>query len=273
MGRLVRLLAISAIISGIFTFMSIRPAAAACVIASGSNPPSTSLTFSFIQGHSYTISYTGPTNFSFTATAPTSGTGPAPIPPGYTLTITDNSGSCGGSGTFFNPGDGRLDPRPSDRLAIYCNPPVLDVWGVMQDGLGRRLFQFSLGDLAAAGAPGVNKDLNGYGTVAVGYYGGDTFGISWLGGPLNGNGMGDFRKTVHCPFVALGLSNTSGSNTISSTGGNAPGTCSPSVVVQPGDTLFRIATTHGTTVSALVRLNNLTDPNRIQVGQVICLPG
>jgi 2',3'-cyclic-nucleotide 2'-phosphodiesterase/3'-nucleotidase len=45
------------------------------------------------------------------------------------------------------------------------------------------------------------------------------------------------------------------------------------VVVQAGDTLFRIAVNHGTTVSELVRLNRLANPNRILIGQVICLPG
>lgn len=38
-------------------------------------------------------------------------------------------------------------------------------------------------------------------------------------------------------------------------------------VVAPGETLFAIAKRYGTTVEALARMNGLTDPNRIQVGQ------
>lgn len=43
-------------------------------------------------------------------------------------------------------------------------------------------------------------------------------------------------------------------------------------VVQRGDTLARIARAHGTSWSRLARLNNISDPNRIRVGQLIALP-
>ncbi|WP_206201849.1 LysM peptidoglycan-binding domain-containing protein [Thermus tengchongensis] len=39
--------------------------------------------------------------------------------------------------------------------------------------------------------------------------------------------------------------------------------------VAPGETLFSIARRYGTTVEALVRLNGLSDPNRIRAGQVL----
>ncbi|MVW72588.1 peptidoglycan DD-metalloendopeptidase family protein [Bordetella sp. 15P40C-2] len=39
--------------------------------------------------------------------------------------------------------------------------------------------------------------------------------------------------------------------------------------VQPGDTLSKIARQHNTSVSALMRLNKLSDPNRIEKGQVL----
>lgn len=39
--------------------------------------------------------------------------------------------------------------------------------------------------------------------------------------------------------------------------------------IQPGDTLFAIARRHGTTVSALARLNAITDPDVVRVGQVL----
>jgi hypothetical protein len=269
MNHMFRLLVISAVIGSTFAFASVRPAAAACPVASVTFPGSAPVTL--IGGHSYTLTISAP-SISITQTFTVSSTITTTLtaPPNGSATLIDNSGNCDRSGTFFSPSDGRLDPRPADHLAIYCTPPVLDVWGIMPDSRGRRLFAFSLGDIAAAGERGVTKDLDGYGTVTVGYYGGDLFGISWLGGPLNGNGVADFRKTVRCPFVALGLSNVSGST---SGGSTASGACSPSVVVQRGDTLFRIAVNHGTTVSELARLNNLADPNRILIGQVVCLPG
>ena len=43
-------------------------------------------------------------------------------------------------------------------------------------------------------------------------------------------------------------------------------------VVAAGDTLFAIAKKFGTTVQALVNLNNITNPDLIQVGQVLKLP-
>jgi LysM repeat protein len=44
-------------------------------------------------------------------------------------------------------------------------------------------------------------------------------------------------------------------------------------VVQPGDTLTRIAARFGTTVQALVQANNIVNPNLIFVGQVLVIPG
>ena len=43
-------------------------------------------------------------------------------------------------------------------------------------------------------------------------------------------------------------------------------------VVQPKDTLFRIALRFHTTVGALVRANHLANPNRIFAGQVLTIP-
>ena len=42
--------------------------------------------------------------------------------------------------------------------------------------------------------------------------------------------------------------------------------------VQKGDTLSGIAHAAGTTVSVLVELNNIKNPNLIHVGQVLTLP-
>lgn len=42
--------------------------------------------------------------------------------------------------------------------------------------------------------------------------------------------------------------------------------------VVSGDTLFNIAQQYGTTIEAIVRANNLSDPNRLEIGQVLILP-
>ena len=43
--------------------------------------------------------------------------------------------------------------------------------------------------------------------------------------------------------------------------------------VKAGDTLWAISQKFGTTVAALVSLNNIANPELIQVGQVLKLPG
>lgn len=44
-------------------------------------------------------------------------------------------------------------------------------------------------------------------------------------------------------------------------------------VVQPGDTLYRIALRQGTTTAELVRLNSISNPNLIYIGQRLTVPG
>lgn len=43
-------------------------------------------------------------------------------------------------------------------------------------------------------------------------------------------------------------------------------------IVQPGDTLYRIATSHGTTVESIAARNGIANPNVIQSGQRLALP-
>ena len=43
-------------------------------------------------------------------------------------------------------------------------------------------------------------------------------------------------------------------------------------VVQPGDTLYRIAQRYGTTVAALQSVNQLPNPDRLVIGQAILIP-
>ncbi len=53
-----------------------------------------------------------------------------------------------------------------------------------------------------------------------------------------------------------------------------PPSCGSSVthVVQPGDTVFRIAQRYGSTVSAITSANRLANPNQIAVGQTLSIP-
>ena len=51
----------------------------------------------------------------------------------------------------------------------------------------------------------------------------------------------------------------------------APSDVPESVTVEQGDSLSKIAKRYGTTVDALVRINEMCDPNQIFVGQVILL--
>lgn len=44
-------------------------------------------------------------------------------------------------------------------------------------------------------------------------------------------------------------------------------------VVQPGDTLVKIAEQFGVTVDAIVKANNLSNPDLLQVGQELIIPG
>ena len=51
-----------------------------------------------------------------------------------------------------------------------------------------------------------------------------------------------------------------------------PRPSSVTYTVKPGDTLYAIAVKNGTTVQAISAANNITNPNLIQVGQVLVIP-
>lgn len=52
----------------------------------------------------------------------------------------------------------------------------------------------------------------------------------------------------------------------------SPSISNPTHRVQPGETLFTVATTYGVALSALIQANHLANPDLIQVGQVLQIP-
>src|SRR5574337_573176 len=52
----------------------------------------------------------------------------------------------------------------------------------------------------------------------------------------------------------------------------APAATATTHVVQPGETLYRIARRYGVSVSALAAYNHLSDPTRLSVGLVLRIP-
>jgi nucleoid-associated protein YgaU len=80
------------------------------------------------------------------------------------------------------------------------------------------------------------------------------------------------------PFGSVAYASATGTGQVvagaATTGGPVGTTPSgqKTYTVQSGDTLYRIAVRFGTTVSVLASINGLSNPNMIQVGQVIYLP-
>lgn len=68
----------------------------------------------------------------------------------------------------------------------------------------------------------------------------------------------------------IALLSACGSNNAPVTRGNGSGPAPAGYYrVQPGDNLYRIGMKHGQTVTTLQRLNGLSDPSKIEVGQLI----
>jgi hypothetical protein len=116
-----------------------------------------------------------------------------------------SSSSTSGSGgvTFFNPNDGRVDPRPGDRLAIYCNttanPPTIGVYGVRDDSRGVFLATINVRDLLRARR--ITRSLGSLGTLnAIAIDANGNFYIAWTGGPYGATGQGIWAKSFNCRF-------------------------------------------------------------------------
>lgn len=59
----------------------------------------------------------------------------------------------------------------------------------------------------------------------------------------------------------------------STTPSTAVDTPAGNYTVQPGDTLYKIAQQHGTTVQAIAQANDITDPSQLRVGQTLAVQG
>lgn len=102
---------------------------------------------------------------------------------------------------FFNPYDGRIDPKPDDRVAIYCYPQYreIEVWGIDDKSQGFPLHVFDYDDTLAAGSKGITVRLKQMGTVKLSVDREFNFLAVWTG-PYNG-GSGNFSKAFRCEVL------------------------------------------------------------------------
>lgn len=105
---------------------------------------------------------------------------------------------------YWNPGDNRVDPRPGDRLAVWCNQPgKLVVYGIDNNGKGFLLTTFNNMAILTAGSLGVTKNLGANGTVSVSEDSQGNFWLAWNGGQWNADGQPNhgFAKGISCDFT------------------------------------------------------------------------
>lgn len=81
----------------------------------------------------------------------------------------------------FNPRDGRVEPKPADRVAVYCAGPELKVWGIGPDSVGFPIATFPFADIVNAGRGGISISKPGLGTVSVSVDSQNNFWLAWQG--------------------------------------------------------------------------------------------
>ncbi|MCC8023505.1 MAG: LysM peptidoglycan-binding domain-containing protein, partial [Clostridiales bacterium] len=104
----------------------------------------------------------------------------------------------------------------------------------------------------------------------VGFQYSSTGSVSGISGNVD---MDRFTPDVLLDTSSGGSGSSSGGSSGSDSGsGSNSGSASTTYTVKSGDTLTAIAARYGTTVSALVSLNNISNPDLIYVGQVLQIP-
>lgn len=73
--------------------------------------------------------------------------------------------------------------------------------------------------------------------------------------------------------LAIPGGSSGGASSSPATASEAPSTAAGTYIVQPGDTLWRIAVDHGVTTAALASANGIADPGLIYAGQRLTVPG
>ncbi len=101
---------------------------------------------------------------------------------------------------WFNPGDGRVNGQPGDRLVVDCDEDRIIVYGVNDESLGFLLAAFSNEEVLAAGPAGIYVDLGEEGVLSISGDGVGNFWAAWNGGKFNATGQGDWAKGFHCDF-------------------------------------------------------------------------
>src|SRR5579863_8958131 len=104
--------------------------------------------------------------------------------------------TAGHAAQFFNPYDGRVDPMPGDRIAVWCSVKYrdIDVWGTDEQSVGMYLTTFNYDDVLAAGSNGQTLSAGAMGTVTLSVDNAYNFSIVW-NGPYTALGQGNFQKS------------------------------------------------------------------------------
>jgi len=136
-----------------------------------------------------------------------------------TLLTSGMVAKADGGGSSFSAGDSRVNPLAGDRVAVYCNPSSIGVWGIDTSNNGVYLTTFSLAELKQQAT--THTSANGTVTLYMdspaqthmGYITssdtaqslivdrGTQYRAVWTGGNYGADGTGGFFKTFSCTYL------------------------------------------------------------------------